>query len=34
MLRGTGLDHKSEAMDELSELLSGNVRVRVEGGEY
>ena len=33
MLRGSGLDRESEAMDELSELLRGNVGVRVKGGK-
>jgi len=34
VLGGTGLDRKGEAMDELTELLSRDVGVRVEGGEH
>jgi len=34
MLRGTGLDREREAVNKLSELLSGNVRMSVEGGEH
>jgi len=34
VLRGAGLDRESEAMNELLELLGGNVGVSVEGGEY
>ena len=34
MLRGAGLDHEHEAVNELSELLSGDVGVSVESGEH
>jgi len=34
MLRGAGLNREGEAVDELSQLLSGNVGVSVEGGEH
>ena len=34
MLRGVGLDRESKAMNELPELLGGDVGVSVEGGEY
>src|SRR5712671_4645980 len=34
VLRGTGLDGKGETVDDLAELLSGHVGVRVEGSEY
>jgi len=34
MLRGVGLDRESEAVNELSELLSGDIGMSVEGGEH
>jgi len=34
MLRGAGLDCESETVDELVELLCGNVGVSVKGGEH
>ena len=33
MLRGTGLDRNGEAVDKLSELLGGDIGVRVKGSK-